>query len=599
MGSVGTELVMRIFAILEVYPQLRSRIKVVYRSVCYQLWRVITATSVKFIQLNDAFYPIQIHKGVTRSGEVVSIRSKVEAGAKQMQIKRINRIQRRAKRRLFALAIVASVFVGFSAISLFAADDRPNQVPLTKMSTAPGVKAVGIRLINPGRSTLLAPTSDIAQTAQTDSLPIPIAVPALSGSMPQLPLSQTNLSESLAQLPNLSEGLAQRPSLPSNPSQTGDIRASGHGQETAAFSNLPAPPRMSDVLAKNPNGRVVMKLGGSGKDKESLPIQVNQVAAPPQSNHSGKGSDSVEIRVIQPYSMGQPHSMGQPVKMPPFVFEKSARRIEPTPDPSASMQTQTAVRISIGDNVEVQGGSQANNRTPQLVKSKPTQLGHSVVLAQSTDLESQSSSNQPDEIVSTVEVETPLVPHSMSNGSIAPSLGSNPEPKKFVAHPSPTGSERRKFDTRLKSHSPIAIVELECLTATNMDLSGKLNAIAVQDENVCKVMQNERILSLVGNQVGTTLIQIWTADLGDKPQVVRVNVSQPGGKVHANKNEVNDIKQVIAQSFPRADVSIVSKEDGMIEVRGTTDSEESAKRILELVRKLYLVPVKDKLMVTK
>ena len=549
-----------------------------------------------------------------------------------MQSKRINRIQRRAKRRLFALAIVATVFVGYNAISLFAADDRPIQVPVTKMSTAPGVKAVGIRLINPGSRAQIARTADTVDTAQTaqtaqtariDSLPIPIAAPALSGQSPLLPLSPTNLSEGLAQLPSLSEGLAQRPlppatSLPSNPSQTRDISASGHGQETTVFSNLPAPPRMSDVLAKNPNGRVVMKLSGNEKDKESPPIQVNQVAASPQSNHSATGTDSVEIRVIQP------HSMGQPAKMLPFVFEKSAKRTEATSEPSALTQSQTAVRISIGDNVDVQSGSHANIRTPQLVKSKPTQLGHSVVLAQSTDLESQSSSNQPDEIVSTVEEESSLVPHSMSNGpkplvnnsgkrsqltvvdsvqdaiaSLAPSTGPVQEPKKFVAHASSTGSERRKFDTRLKSQSPIAIVELECLTATNMDLSGKPNAIAVQDENICKVMQNERTLSLVGNQSGTTLVQIWTVDLGDKPQVVRVNVSQPGGKVHATTNEVNDIKQVIAQNFPRANVSIVSKEDGMIEVRGTTDSEESAKRILELVRKLYLVPVKDKLMVTK
>ena len=556
-----------------------------------------------------------------------------------MQSKRINRIQKRAKRRLFALAIVATVFVGYNAISLFAADDRPIQVPVTKMSTAPGVKAVGIRLINPGRSPQTARIAENVENARIDSLPIPLAVLAPSGSTPLMPLSPTNLSEGLAQLPNLSEGLAQLPnlseglaqsslppaaSLPANPVPAGDISASGHGHETTVFSNLPAPPRMSDVLTKNPNGRVVMKLSGSEKDKESLPNQVNQVATSPQSNHSGTGTDSVEIRVIQPHSTSQPHSVGQPVKMLPFVFEKSAKRTEATSEPSAGLQSQTAVRISIGDNDDVQSGSKANNRTPQLVKSKPTQLGHSVVLAQSTDLEPQPSSSQPDEIISTVEVETSRVPHSMSNGpkplgnnfgtssrlpvvdsvqdtipSLAPSLGSNQEPKKFVPQASSTGSERRKFDTRLKSQSPIAIVELECLTATNMELSGKLNAIAVQDENVCKVMQNERTLSLVGNQVGTTLVQIWTADLGDKPQVMRVHVSQPGGKVHATKNEVNDIKQVIAQGFPRAVVSIVSKEDGMIEVRGTTDSEESAKRILELVRKLYLVPVKDKLMVTK
>ena len=130
-----------------------------------------------------------------------------------------------------------------------------------------------------------------------------------------------------------------------------------------------------------------------------------------------------------------------------------------------------------------------------------------------------------------------------------------------------------------------------------MDLTGKVTALSVQDESVCKVLHNGRTVSLVGNQVGTTLVQLWTSELGETPQVIRVNVAQQRGKVQATRNEVKDIKQVIAQGFPRANVNIVSKEDGAIEVRGTTDSEESAKRILELVRKLYLVPVKDKLTV--
>ena len=509
-----------------------------------------------------------------------------------MQSKRINRIQKRAKRRLFALAIVATVFVGYNAISLFAADDHPFQVPVTKMSSAPGVKAVGIRMINP----------------------IPIAAPAQCSSSPLTPACPTNLSEGLAQLPNLSEGLTQRPLPPAGtlppqqdlsipppfPNQTGDNSVSGQTQSTSTFSNLPAPPRMSDVLAKNASGRVVMKLSGSEKNNESAVV-----------------ADSVDVRVIQP------HSMGQPTKMPPLVFEKSAKRVETTTEQSAVPQSQTAIRISIGDKIEVQGESQANNRTPQLVKSKPTQIGQTVVLAQSTELESRSPVNQLDETVPTVGVESPVVPHSLSIGLATPgnrsesfsqltadsiqdaleshsSLnGSNYETRSLADHRNSIGSERRKFDTRAKSRSTIATVELECLTATNMDLPSKLMAIAVQDESVCKVLQTERTLSLVGNQVGTTLIQIWTAEFGEKPQIVRVNVSQPWGKMQATKNEVKDIKQVIAQGFPRAEVNIVSKEDGMIEVRGTTDSEESARRILELVRKLYLVPVKDKLTVTK
>jgi len=161
-----------------------------------------------------------------------------------------------------------------------------------------------------------------------------------------------------------------------------------------------------------------------------------------------------------------------------------------------------------------------------------------------------------------------------------------------------TDDARRKFDTRTSSQSVAAVIELESLSATNIDLTGKLLGLAVQDESVCKVIQNDRMVSLVGNQIGTTLVQIWSADLGDKPQVIRVNVSQQKGRIQTGRDDVKNIKQVIAQNFPRAEVNIMNLDDGSIEVRGTTESEESAKRILELVRKVYLVPVKDKLMVS-
>ncbi len=542
-----------------------------------------------------------------------------------MQSKRINRIQRRAKRRFFALAIAGTVFVGYNALTLFAADDRHIQVPVTKMSTAPGVKAVGIRLINPNGSAQKPDSS--APTSRIDSLPMPLAEPVLSGPSIVLPSSPPNLSEGLAQLP-----LPPANSVPSQvdfslpepfPSQTSNSVPPSQSHGATVLSNLPTPPRMSEVLAKNPSGRVVIKLNGNEKDNASLSNKNNQVTVALPSSNSGNEVDAVDARASQP--VRRPPSMFEPTKMPPFIFEKSTKRVETSTEQSVIPPSQTAVRISIGDNSEVEGGSRAKDRAPQLVKSKPTQIGHTVILAQSTDLETRSSENPNDEIVAAVlDVDTSLVPHFISNGlknpgqktasvsqftaansvkdaieSIPTPQGSNDEPNSFVDYANAAGGERRKFDHRLINQSPIATMELECLTATNMDLPSKLNAIAVQDGNICKVLQNERTLSLVGNQVGTTLVQIWTADLGDKPQVVRVNVSQPWSKVQATRNDLKDIKQVIAQGFPRAEVNIVSKEDGMIEVRGTTDSEESAKRILELVRKLYLVPVKDKLMVTK
>ena len=341
--------------------------------------------------------------------------------------------------------------------------------------------------------------------------------------------------------------------------------------------------------------------------------------------------------------------------MPPFLFEKSAKKVIAANEESVSNFVQPAVRISIADGSFSASTSSAvdqpeyipvlpKNRTPQLIKPKPTQLGHTVVLAQSTDIDVVLFNDQPDEFVPPVEVDASLVPKTIAYGVAGSDLQSARDSKsgggtKAVVSDTvedafrsfvppavgPSGSvpklaaskdsldlgfqldpveasdtidkSRRKFDARMADQALSATVELECLSATSMDLTGKITTLAVQDESVCKVLHNGRTVSLVGNQVGTTLVQIWTSELGDTPQVIRVNVAQQRGKVQATRNEVKDIKQVITQGFPRADVNIISKQDGAIEVLGTTDSEESAKRILELVRKLYLVPVKDKLTV--
>ena len=408
---------------------------------------------------------------------------------------------------------------------------------------------------------------------------------------------------------------------------------------------------MSEVLTRNPPGKVVMKLGNGasevGRSSANIPNPTQSMAP----------AESVDIQVTQS------RPIGQPAKMPPFLFEKSVQRGRGLNEESGPTPVQSAVRISIADsNSQSSTGSaedqKANspappkNRVPQLVKLKPTQLSHTVVLAQSTDLDVTKANDQPEEFVPAVEVDASLVPSSISNGivgsshdisrnsksgSIAKAVVSDTVEDAFISfmppevRPSNSGTSsskrieggtkkdsnvqgfqldapddietidnsRRKFDSGMTGQASIATVELECLTAASMDLPGKLTALAVQDESVCKVLHNARSVSIVGNQVGTTLIQVWTSELGDRPQVIRVNVAHQRGKVPATRNEVKDIKQVIAQSFPRADVNIISNEDGSIEVRGTTDSEESAKRILDLVRKLYLVPVKDKLAVTR
>ena len=492
-----------------------------------------------------------------------------------MHSNRIITIQRRAKRRLLVLTIAATAFVGYSALSLFAEDRRPIQPPIEKMNHVPGVKAVGIRMISPSGK-LPAARIDIAPTT------------ANTGSSLILPPSQTIPLET--SMPSTSEEVTPQP----------------------PFLSLPTP-----------------SLPTEGKD--NLSDQNTPDGSSPESNQSVAGTDLVDIRVVQPCSMGQP------AKMPPFVFEKSSKKPDVSSAQSSLTPAQPKVRIAITDNgvykeiappISISPNvTQSKNRFPQLVKSKPTQIAHTVVLAQSTNLELQSTMDQPDGSAPPVQIDSPLVPHSIFSGLVSPnsetvkkpestlthavadtfashSIGARNEPQ-LLSKRSNTSSKidsidsmRRSFDSSLPNQSPIATVELECLTATSMNLVANLVAIAVQDENVCKAFHNERTISLVGNQSGTTLVQFWTTEPGSLPQVVRVNVSQPWGRAQSRRSDANDIKQVIAQGFPRSDVKILSKDDGTFEVQGTTDSEESARRILELVRKLYLVPVKDRLTVS-
>ncbi len=500
-----------------------------------------------------------------------------------MQSNRIKSIQRRAKRRFLALAIVATACVGYNALVLFAEEDHPIQTPVAKLSTTPGVKAVGIRLVNPnGKSS--TPTSDSAAT-------LPSNGPALL-----LPPSASDGFSSPSIKVEASSPLPMLPSVSSTASQS---------QSPTGFSGLmPPPPPMSDVLTKSQNGKVVVKLGGSGPTSLPAPSQIG-------TSQIGTTEDLVSIRV------SQPSAISETTKMPPILFEGTAKATVPDSAQPDRTSASAPVRISVGDNKNT---AHSINRTPQLVKPKSTQITHSVMLAQSTELELPTSESQISDLGSMMEVGSLSVSRTISTDLIGSSAKSGKQPQLHLAvagavqEPTPQQASsssayatakseaidgmRRKFDTRITNQSPIATVELECLSATSMDLTSKLCGVAVQDASVCKILHSERSVSLVGNQVGSTLVQVWTTELGEKPQTVRVNVSQPWGNVQATRSEVKDIKQVIAQNFPRADVSITSLDDGGIEVKGTTDSEESARRILELVRKLYLVPVKDKVTVS-
>lgn len=293
----------------------------------------------------------------------------------------------------------------------------------------------------------------------------------------------------------------------------------------------------------------------------------------------------------------------------------------------ASVARVEPIRVSISDSVNseaptypsVASASVVKNRLPEQIKPKPTQITHTVSLAQSTEIDLPAPEHSLDEISTVSLSNVVVVKEQLASQSLNKTTDSrsNAEetPDGFVsltplslpefnasteevtqtggATPPPT------LDPRWANGSPSAIIELESQSAKGIDIAGGIKAITVENEDVCRILHDAKTITLVGNQIGSTLVEIWTNDAKETPMLARVNVSLPWHKSNSKPTDVRDVKHAVAQAFPKANINIVPNADGTLDVRGTTDSEDSAKRILEIVRKVCLVPVKDKVTVSR
>lgn len=463
-------------------------------------------------------------------------------------------IQKRAKRRVLALAIGAVAFAGYGAISLSADDANPVAKTVTEMNKVSAVRSVGIRLIS-GSAAEKATSKEKLQAPQSTS-PLPNLV---------LPVPNLVLPEPSSALPEPRH--TPRASLPLTTAPTPEMNLPL--VTAAARLVLPPLPPMAEILNQSTNGKVMVKLSSDNPHSNTAAPEIASVA-----------------------------------------------RVEP-------------IRVSLGDSVKSDvptdlsvasvSASVAKNRLPEQIKPKPTQITHTVSLAQSTEIDLPTPEHSMDEI-STVSLSTVVV----VNDQLAPQSlykttdsRSNAEetPDGFVSLAPPslpefvTGTEEvtqtggatppPTLDPRWANGSPSAIIELESQSAKAMDIPSGIKAITVENEDVCRILHDAKSITLVGNRIGSTLVEIWTNEAEETPMLVRVNVSQPWQKSNSRPTDVRDVKNAVAQAFPKANINVFANSDGTLEVRGTTDSEASAKQILGIVRKICLVPVNDKVTVSR
>ena len=124
-----------------------------------------------------------------------------------------------------------------------------------------------------------------------------------------------------------------------------------------------------------------------------------------------------------------------------------------------------------------------------------------------------------------------------------------------------------------------------------------IQTVSVEHEEVCQVIKSgPKSFTVVGLQDGETRIAVISEVDGQrKVQVHHVVVGTPKRTTTTNPAALaSEVSQTVAQLYPRSRVRITPRGTQLV-VSGSVDSEDTAKKILSLVRKTTLNPVIDEL----
>jgi hypothetical protein len=377
----------------------------------------------------------------------------------------------------------------------------------------------------------------------------------------------------------------------------------------------------------------------------TLPAQGLPMPAIP--NNPSTTSNSLGLHLnSQPGKVQMRLSSEEPPKLPvsvassvrePVRFHVASEPPRPQPLPSQTptkqvpaQRTEGPVKFNLGDagvtDFGIQGTSVAPpslSRAPELVKPKKFSVGQTVVLAQSSELSEGTDAATPleqdgKEIVRSGVYRQNVATRANSDASSesSPETESREKPVSpgVLALPKPTKSKGvadRNFiglasnstagNSEALAHGSWRSIEvereydIEIFGTYSIDAPFEIARIETQDPECCSVFNNGRAITVVGKAEGSSKVAIISKD--DQRRVVGVRVLSTGQQPATPKNDLDQVKEMIANLFPDANLSFNNQDSGGIEVRGTTKSEGEARKVLELVRRICLVPVEDKVKV--
>ncbi|QDT13094.1 pilus assembly protein N-terminal domain-containing protein [Stieleria marina] len=197
-----------------------------------------------------------------------------------------------------------------------------------------------------------------------------------------------------------------------------------------------------------------------------------------------------------------------------------------------------------------------------------------------------------------VAVDAPPVAITLapSKGTIASTVSSRASVK--MAQPVNVPGVRKQVKRKAPELTKLHLTKAQVRSLT---IGGMVRRIDVTDKSVCQaIATGPNQLKLIGTGNGITRLVVWADTSGNSHTRARMfeihvqdAVEATGGSVGTKTQTLN---QSIYNAFPSANVSVQEYRDRLI-VSGHCGSEEDAKKIIRMVRKTCLIPVRDEIKV--
>lgn len=136
-------------------------------------------------------------------------------------------------------------------------------------------------------------------------------------------------------------------------------------------------------------------------------------------------------------------------------------------------------------------------------------------------------------------------------------------------------------------------VMLETQAIRAVQVPGPISRLHVVDSSVCQVVCNGNRLFIVADQPGQTIIE---ANMGkhQKPLHMKVVVEKPWARGKSASVNLDQMQAIVSHLAPTAEITVQPSDEGSLIVTGFAQSNPQAKKVLEAIRKMVLVPVVDR-----